>query len=88
MPLRQDRVVLAAHVVAESAWVFALAGIVGALAGFDSSPLSWYGVAGILGLSVFLSRITPRKRRKGRGHVCSDGRSGPRSGVRCGRPPR
>ena len=61
MPLRQDRVVLATHVVAESAWVFALAGIVGTLAGFDSSPLSWYGVAGILGLSVLLSRLTPRK---------------------------
>ena len=64
MPLRQDRVVLAAHVVAESAWVFALAGIVGTLAGFDSSPQSWYGVVGILGLSVLLSRITPRKGRK------------------------
>ena len=64
MPLRQDRVVLAAHVVAESAWVFALAGIVGTLAGFDSSPLSWYGVVSILGLSVLLSRITPRKGEK------------------------
>ena len=64
MPLRQDRVVLAAHVVAESAWVFALAGIVGTLAGFDSSPLSWYGVVGILGLSVLLSRITPREGEK------------------------
>ncbi len=64
MPLRQDRVVLAAHVVAESAWVFALAGIVGTLAGFDSSPLSWYGVVGILGLSVFLSRLTPREGEK------------------------
>ena len=61
MPLRQDRVVLAAHVVAESAWVFALAGIIGALGGFDSSPLTWYGVVGILGLSVFLSRLTPRR---------------------------
>ena len=64
MPLRQDRVVLAAHVVAESAWVFALAGIVGTLAGFNSSPLSWYGVVGILGLSVLLSRITPREGEK------------------------
>ena len=64
MPLRQDRVVLAAHVVAESAWVFALAGIVGTLADFDSSPQSWYGVVGILGLSVLLSRITPRKGQK------------------------
>ena len=64
MPLRQDRVVLAAHVVAESAWVFALAGIVGSLAGFDSSPQSWYGVVGILGLSVLLSRLTPRKGEK------------------------
>ena len=61
MPLRQDRVVLATHVVAESAWIFALAGIIGTMAGFDSSPLSWYGVAGILGLSVLLSRLTPRK---------------------------
>ena len=64
MPLRQDRVVLAAHVVAESAWVFALAGIIGVWAGFDSSPLSWYGVAGVLGLSVLLSRMTPRKGEK------------------------
>lgn len=63
MPLRQDRVVLGAHVVAESAWVFALAGIIGTMAGFDSSPLSWYGVVGILGLSVLLSRLTPRKGR-------------------------
>ena len=84
MPLRQDRVVLAAHVVAESAWVFALAGIVGTLADFDSSPQSWYGVVGILGLSVLLSRITPRKRPEGRGHVCSDGRSGPDGRVRIG----
>ena len=61
MPLRQDRVVLATHVVAESAWIFALAGIVGTMAGFDSSPLSWYAVAGILGTSVLLSRLTPRK---------------------------
>ncbi|MCY4528428.1 MAG: DUF4129 domain-containing protein [Chloroflexi bacterium] len=61
MPLRQDRVVLTAHVVAESAWVFALAGIIGTFADFDSSPLSWYGVAGVLGLSVLLSRLTPRK---------------------------
>ena len=64
MPLRQDRVVLAAHVVAESAWIFALAGIICTLAGFDSSPLSWYGVAGILGTSVLLSRLTPRKGEK------------------------
>ena len=64
MWLRQDRVVLAAHIVAESAWVFALAGIIGAMASFDSSPLSWYGVAGILGLSVLLSRLTPRKGEK------------------------
>lgn len=61
MPLRQDRVVLAAHVLAESAWVFALAGFVGILANFESSPLSWYAIAGILGLSVLLSRLTPRK---------------------------
>ena len=64
MPLRQDRIVFAAHVAAESAWVFALAGIVGTLAGFDSSPLSWFGVAGVLGLSVLLSRLTPRKGEK------------------------
>ncbi len=57
----QDRVVLAAHVVGESAWVFALAGIIGVLAGLDSSPLSWYGIAGLLGLSVALTRMTPRK---------------------------
>ncbi len=64
MPLRQDKIVLAAHVLAESAWVFALAGFVGALANFESSPLSWYAIAGILGLSVLLSRLTPRKGEK------------------------
>ncbi len=64
MPLRQDKIVLGAHVLAESAWVFALAGIVGALANFESSPLSWYAIAGILGLSVLLSRLTPRKGEK------------------------
>ncbi len=64
MPLRQDKIVLAAHVLAESAWVFALAGFVGTLANFESSPLSWYAIAVILGLSVLLSRLTPRKGEK------------------------
>ena len=60
MRLSQDRLVLAAHVIAESAWVFALAGVIGVMGSLDSSPQSWYAIIGILGLTVVISRMTPR----------------------------
>lgn len=56
----QDRVVLAAHAAAESAWIFALAGVVGVIAGLDASPQSWYAVVGILALSILIGHMTPR----------------------------
>jgi|GEM_PF-5805941 hypothetical protein len=61
MRLSQDRLVLAAHVIAESAWVFALAGVIGVMGGIGSSPQSWDAIIGILGLSVVISRVTPRQ---------------------------
>ena len=84
MPLRQDRIVLAAHVVAESAWIFALAGIVGTMAGFDSSPLSWYGVAGILRTVGIAEPSHAAKGRERRDTVCPHGSSGLGRHVRVG----
>ena len=62
----QDRIVLAAHVAAESAWVFALSGVVGVIAGLDAGPQSWYAVIGVLGLSILIARMTPRSGEKAR----------------------
>ena len=64
MQLLQDRVVLAAHATAESAWIFALAGVIGVIAGLDASPQSWYAIIGILALSILTRRMTPRSGEK------------------------
>lgn len=66
MQLLQDRIVLAAHAAAESAWVFALSGVVGVIAGLDAGPQSWYAVIGVLGLSILIARMTPRSGEKAR----------------------
>ena len=66
MQLLQDRIVLAAHAAAESAWVFALSGVVGVIAGLNAGPQSWYAVIGVLGLSIIIGRMTPRSGEKAR----------------------
>lgn len=64
MQLLQDRVVLAAHAAAESAWIFALAGVIGVIAGLDASPQSWYAIIGILAMSILIGHMTPRSGEK------------------------
>ncbi len=63
MRLSQDRLVLAATVVSESAWVYALLGVLGAASGRDEGPLDWFGVVAILGLSTVLGRLAPSNTR-------------------------
>ena len=59
MSLSQDRLVLAATVISESAWVFALLGILGVATGRDASPINWFAVVLLLGLSLILARYAP-----------------------------
>ena len=57
MSSAQDRWVLAATVVAESAWVFAIFGLVGALFLTSGAPMGWPAALAILGSSVVVSRV-------------------------------
>ncbi len=59
MSRSQDRWVLAATVVAESAWVFAALGVLGAILGLDASPMRWPTVLVTLGAALLLSKLTP-----------------------------
>ena len=51
-----DKLVLTAHVVSESAWMFALLGIFGLWFGFERSPLAWVAVMAVMGVSLVSSR--------------------------------
>lgn len=53
----QDRIVLAATLMAESAWLYALARVSGVVFSVDGSPLGWLGVLAILGTSLLLARM-------------------------------
>ena len=55
MRLSQDRLVLAATVFSESAWVFALLGVLGVATGRDESPINWFAVVVLMGLSLVLA---------------------------------
>ena len=55
----QDRWVRAAAVVAESAWLYAMMGVLALWQGQDGSPLSWPAVLAIMGLSLVLGRVAP-----------------------------
>ncbi len=56
----QGRTVLGAIVLAESAWVFSLLGAAGVLVGSDGSPISWPGVATLIGLAILAGALAPR----------------------------
>ena len=51
-----DRLVLTAHVVSESAWMFALLGVFGLWFGFERSPLAWVAVMAVMGVSLVSAR--------------------------------
>ena len=55
----QSRWVLAAIVVSESAWAFALAGVVGVALRVGASPLDWPSVLAVLGLALLVRRVVP-----------------------------
>ena len=56
MSSAQDRLVTAATLLAESAWIFALAGVVGAAFSLDGSPLGWVAVLAVLATSFLVAR--------------------------------
>ena len=59
MSRSQDRWVLAATVVVESAWIFASLGVLGAILGLDASPMRWPTVLITLGAALLVARLTP-----------------------------
>ena len=59
MSRSQDRWVLAATVAVESAWLFASLGVLGAIAGLDSSPMRWPTVLVTIGAALLVSKLTP-----------------------------
>ena len=59
MSRSQDRWVLAATVVVESAWLFASLGVLGAILGLDASPMRWPTVLVTLGAALLVSKLTP-----------------------------
>ncbi len=56
----QDRLVLGALLLAESAWLYVLFGVAGAALGGDGSPLGWAAVLAILLSAVVLARLLQR----------------------------
>ena len=52
MIITRDRLIYAALVVSESAWVYAFIAVLGVAGGSSGSPLSFFVIAGILGLSI------------------------------------
>ncbi len=51
-----DRLVLAAHIVSEGAWMFAILSAFGLWFGFERSPLAWAAVMAIMGISLTSAR--------------------------------
>ena len=56
----RDRLVAAALVISESAWVYALLGIVGLALGTRGSPLGWLAVLSLMAAAAILARVLSR----------------------------
>ena len=59
MSQSRDRWVLGASAISESAWLFAVLGVMGAALGLDGSPLRWPALVVILGTSLLTARLRP-----------------------------
>ena len=57
MSLAQDKWVLAATVIAESAWLYAAFGVVGLPVAGTGSPLGWFAVLAVLASSLIVARV-------------------------------
>ena len=53
----QDRLVVWALILSESAWVFVILGAVGAAAGRGGSPMAWPPIVAIMALSLVMTRL-------------------------------
>ena len=58
----QTRLVLWALVIGESAWVFAVLGVLGLWMGQDSGPLSWPTIVVLMLVSLYVGRLGPSER--------------------------
>lgn len=59
MSQSQDRWVLGATILSESAWLFAVFGVLGATLGLDGSPMRWPSLLVIMGVATLLARLRP-----------------------------
>ena len=59
-PASQDRLIIAALVVSESAWIYALLGITGLALGTDGSPLGWLAVLALMAAGAVVARLLSR----------------------------
>ncbi len=64
MTLTRERLTFITLVVSESAWLFAFISILGVAAGASGSPISFFAILGLLGLSTFLYSYIRRKEFK------------------------
>lgn len=56
-PASQDRLIIAALVVSESAWIYAMLGIIGLALGTDGSPLGWLAVLALMAAAAVVARM-------------------------------
>ncbi len=59
-PASQDRLIIAALVVSESAWIYAMLGIIGLALGTDGSPLGWLAVLSLMAAAAVVARLLSR----------------------------
>ena len=69
MNASQTRLVLWALVVGESAWVYAVLGVLGLWMGQDSSPLGWPTIVMLLVVSIYVGKLGPSEKMDPRAEI-------------------
>ena len=69
MNASQTRLVLLALVVGESAWVYAVLGVLGLWMGQDSSPLGWPTIVVLLVASLYVGKLGPSEKMDPRAEI-------------------